>query len=130
AKNHPDYGLKWQEAQEVGTEELLTQVASGDIDCTLADSNIVAINRRYYPSLLVMFKVGEAQHLAWPMPKGSDKLRAAAFKWFEGFRQSGKLAAIKAQYYGYLGKWDYVDKKSLVDRINSVYPKYKALFAE
>src|SRR5690606_32619903 len=36
----------------------------------------------------------------------------------------------KAQYYGYLGKWDYVDKKSLVDRINSVYPKYKALFAE
>lgn len=130
AKNHPDYGLKWQEAQEVSTEELLAQVADGDIDCTLADSNIVAINRRYYPSLLVMFKVGEAQHLAWPMPKGSDKLRAAAFKWFEGFRKSGKLEAIKAQYYGFLGKWDYVDKQTLVARIQKVYPKYDALFAE
>lgn len=130
AKQQPALKLHWQTVEDTSTEELLGQVASGDIGCTLADSNIVKINRRYYPSLLVMFKVGEAQHLAWPMPKGSDKLRAAAFKWFEGFRKAGKLNAIKAQYYGFLGKWDFVDKQSLVQRINKVYPKYEPLFAE
>lgn len=129
AKQHPDYNLQWQTA-DVGTEILLHRVAEGIIGCTVADSNIVAINRRYYPSLLVMFSLTPAQHLAWPMPKGANKLSAAATKWLAQAKKSGKYAEIKNRYYGYLDQWDFVDKNTLVKRIKTVYPKYDALFTE
>lgn len=129
-KQYPDMGLHWTAAKGVGTEELLAKVAAGKIDCTIADSNIVAINRRYFPSLLVMFKLGKPQTLAWPMPKGATKLAAAANKWLAHYKKSGKLADLKSRYYGFIGNWDYVDKRTLVDAIDTTYPKYRKFFIE
>lgn len=130
AKKNPDMGLHWKAAEGVGTEELLAKVAAGKIDCTIADSNIVAINRRYFPSLLVMFKLGKPQQLAWPMPQGATKLAAAADKWMASYKKAGKLADLKSRYYGFIGSWNYVDKRALVDAIDAIYPKYRAIFIE
>ena len=64
--------LNWQENAEVESEELLSDVWENKIDYTVADSNEVALNRRFYPELRVGFNLSEPQHLAWAFPKGSD----------------------------------------------------------
>lgn len=128
AKQHPDLDIRWQDIENTSTEQLLAEVANYQYDCTLADSNIVAINRRYHPDLLVMFNISDKQPFAWPMPKGSDKLRQAAIDWFGEYQKSGKLDALVERYYGFLSKWDYVDKSTLIKRIDSVYPAFDPYF--
>ena len=41
--------LSWKETSTEDTEQLLRSVWQREIDCTVADSNIVDINRRYFP---------------------------------------------------------------------------------
>ncbi|MDB2562978.1 transporter substrate-binding domain-containing protein, partial [Sulfurimonas sp.] len=43
------------------TEELLQQVSKNTIDCTLADSNIYALNLRYYPEMEMAFTISERE---------------------------------------------------------------------
>lgn len=125
-EKHPE--LAWEEVPDVGTERLLHRVWKEEIDCTIADSNIVDINRRYYPELLVMFDLGAPQELAWPLPQGAEALRGAIASWLAGFRESGRLAAVWERYYGFIGKFDYLDKKRLVERIDQRYGHYDHLF--
>lgn len=120
--------LSWRAVEDVGTEQLLRRVWKEDVDCTIADSNIVDINRRYYPELLVMFDLGAPQELAWPLPKGSGALREAIASWLAGFRESGRLAKVHERYYGFITQFDFLDKKRLVERIDERYRHYDHLF--
>ncbi len=130
AAQQPDLKLKWQAVPDVGTEALLERVANYAAGCTIADSNIVKINRRYYPSLLVMFNLTSAQPLAWPMPKTAKDLQAATAKWLKQYRKSGQLAALKNHYYGFIPKWNYVDKHALVSTIKNEYGRFDDYFTQ
>lgn len=122
--------LHWQATGELDTEQLLHEVWRRNIDCTVADSNIVKINRRYYPSLLVMFDLTEQQSLAWPMPSGAEALAAAVENWLQDYRQSGALASVMERYYGFIAQFDFVDKQKLRKRLESRYSEYEHLFVE
>jgi len=123
---HPD--IAWKTNAKLGTEQLLGQVWKQKIDCTVADSNIVDINRRYYPEILVMFDLSAAQELAWAMPQGSTDLAQAAKSWFADYKKSGKYAAMHTRYFGYIPEFDFVDKRTLVGRIDDRYDDYDHLF--
>lgn len=125
-QEHP--ALVWQTNAKQGTEQLLHQVWKKKIDCTVADSNIVDINQRYYPQLKVMFELSEPEPLAWAMGKQSHTLHSAVNDWFENYKSSGDLAAMHARYYGYIPEFDYVEKSKLVERIDERYSKYDHLF--
>jgi len=127
-KKHPK--LAWKTSGDVGTETLLRRAWKGKIDCTVADSNIVAINRRYFPSLKVPFALTKPESLAWAMPPKAGALDDAVHKWFRKYRAAGKLAAMKNRYYGYVPKFDFVDNRALVRSINSRLDKYDQLFVE
>ncbi|NII09572.1 membrane-bound lytic murein transglycosylase MltF [Oleiagrimonas sp. C23AA] len=125
-RQHP--ALAWTAVKGVGTESLLRQVWKGQLDCTVADSDIVAINRRYFPNLKVAFALSPAQPLAWVMPKGSDELSQAIADWMESAKGRTQLAAIDRQYYSPYKVFDYVDIRTYVRRIDKRYPDYRALF--
>lgn len=120
--------LAWRAVEDIGTEQLLHRVWEEKIDCTVADSNIVDINRRYYPELLVMFDLGESQELAWLLPKGAEALNERLSSWLVSFRESGRMAALRERYYGFITQFDYLDKKRLVERIDERYRHYDHLF--
>ena len=44
-------GLKWESIQEAGMEDMLLAVSEGEIDATLVDSNILSINKQFYPGV-------------------------------------------------------------------------------
>lgn len=121
-KSHP--GLRWKTATDEGTEELLRDVWKGTIDCTVADSDIFAVNRRYYPGIVAAFDLDAPQELAWVVPKGSSQLRAAMRRWLAGYRAAGDLKRVMQRYYAPARIFDYVDTRAFVRKIGRVYPRY------
>lgn len=123
---HPD--LTWDIGEDIDTEDLLEKVWLRKIDCTIADSNIVAINRRYYPELKVSFDIGKPEHIAWMLPPEADALESEINHWFEELEEQGKLKALMDRYYGFVDTFDYVDTRKFVKRIHTVLPRYRNHF--
>jgi len=120
--------LSWKTVPDVGTETLLRRVWAGKVDCTVADSDIVAINRRYFPNLKIAFDLSGPQALAWVLPSKAGRLRAAVRRWFAHYRADGDLADLMDRYYAHARVFDYVDMRTYVRRIKSRYPRYRKLF--
>lgn len=112
------------------TEELLEQVSLGKIDCTIADSNIYALNLRYYPEMEMAFTISEREQLAWVFPTESRKLEIDMYSWLNEFNQKGKMAELKDHYYSNVHYFDYYDYKMLYKRIKNRLPKYKKFFVD
>ncbi len=127
-QEYPD--LRWREDESLNTEALLEKVWKKELECTIADSNIVAVNRRYLPELSVRFDLGEPQSLAWMLPADATRLRERIRQWFRRLRDKGELAALEEKYYGHIEAFDYVDTRTLTRRIKRVLPKYRPLFEE
>lgn len=121
-------GLRWQADPEADTEELLERVWRRELDCTVADSNIVAINRRYYPELTVAFSLTEAEPQAWVVADHARALLPALDDWFARIRADGTLTAIDERYYGHVADFDYVDVRVFLRRIQDRLPRFRALF--
>jgi len=113
---------------EYSTEELLEQVASHHIDCTIADAHIYSLNLRYFTNLALAFSIGERAQLAWVLAKNSKELEIDMYAWLNTFNQSGKMASLKDHYYSYILFFDYYDTKVFYKRIRSRLYKYKKYF--
>jgi membrane-bound lytic murein transglycosylase F len=120
--------IEWHIDHEADTETLLEQVWLKKIDCTISDSNIMAINRRYYPELKVRFDMGESEQLAWALPLEASGLQSKIEEWFEHYKEAGKLEALLEKHYGFIEVFDYVDTRKFVRRIHKVLPRYRKEF--
>ena len=122
--------LTWRIDEQLNTENLLEEVWRKRIDCTIGDSNIVAINRRYYPELSVRFDISDPEILAWVLPKKAEGLQAAIHDWFEDIEDDGTLHQLVDKYYGFIEVFDYVDIRAFKRRIHSRLPKYQTYFQQ
>ena len=123
---HP--GLNWEALKGLESEQLLERVWSGKLDCTVASSNIISINRRYFPELVVALPLGQPQHLAWALPKGESDLKEAVDQWFKKFKREGKLDALLERYYGFADYFDYVDVQVFKRRVREKLPYFRPMF--
>jgi len=128
AELYPQMKIKYDENES--TESLLKMVWAKKIDCTVADSNIFAVNQRYYPELSMAFAVSERKHLAWVLREGDDSLKDDLYKWINRCEQAGKMAELRDFYYSYLNIFDYYDTKVFHKRMKSRLPKYEKYFKE
>ncbi len=122
--------LSWDETGSDSAEQILRQVWEKQVDCTVADSNVIAVNRRYLPELVVAFPVSEEQPLAWVLPTNAPELAKAVQQWFERAEKEGVLARLHERYYGHVEIFDYVDLSRFVRRIDSRLPSYRTLFRQ
>ena len=115
---------------EYSTEELLLKVAKHEIDCTIAASNIYAINLRYFTEIALAFAVSGREQLAWVLPPDAKELESSMYTWLNGFNQSGKMAQLKDHYYSYVLFFDYYNTKMFYKRMKTRLPKYQKYFEE
>jgi len=120
--------LEWVSHAEYDTEQLLQMVWQREIDCTIADSNIVSINRRYYPELIVAFTFEESQPLAWILSDDVRYLQNDIKKWLSLIKSNGELSIIMDRYFGHVTVFDYVDMRKFKRRIVKRLPKFKKHF--
>jgi len=123
---HP--GIDWIETDDE-VEDLLIGVWEGLVELTVADSNIVALNRQYYPELQIALDLNEPQHLAWAFRNdGDDSLYRAASDFLQRARKDGTLAYLIERYYGPSLRFNYFNTATYIDRIDDTLPRYRHLF--
>lgn len=122
--------LAWESIPGVSQELLLEMVWRGELDCTVADSNVVAKNRRFYPDLVVVLPLTDLQELVWLLPKGAKELSRALDEWFAVFEESGGLSTLTTRYYAHVEVFDYVDIVRFAQSVEERLPQYRPLFEE
>lgn len=126
-KDHPQ--LQWQESESEDADELLQQVEDGKIPYTLVDSNLLAVNQRFFPNLTVAFKVKEQQPVAWLLSnKADDSFWAVLIEFFGQNYQSGDLLSLEDKYFGHIRRFDYVATLDYIKAIEKDLPRYQSMF--
>lgn len=81
------------------TEDIIRDVAEGKIDYTVADHNIAALNKMYYPNLDISVDVSLLQRIAWAVRKNSPELQDAVSQWVVEARGSERYNVIYKKYF-------------------------------
>jgi membrane-bound lytic murein transglycosylase F len=124
---YPD--LDWVENPELESDELLYLVWQQVVDYTIADSNEVALNRRFYPELSVAFDMSAPQELAWAFSRQEDSsLYTVASAFIDRMRESGELKILQERYYGHVERFDYVGTRTYMKHILTRLPEYRENF--
>lgn len=124
---HPN--LKFTIDKNANSEELLFRVANKELDYTIADSNLVKLNQRYYPSLRVGFDLGDTSHLAWAFPlQGGSSLYDTAAVFLADFKDSGTMKRIVDRYFGHITRIGFVGGKTFARQVEERLPTYRKDF--
>lgn len=120
--------LTWDETADAEAEELLLAVANGELDYTIANSDLVAINQRYYPNLRTAFAIADAQPLAWAFSaQRDDSLLEAAEDYLEQLGET-ELSRIRDRYFGHVEQVDSLGALTLATHVETRLPKYRPAF--
>jgi len=125
---HPD--MSWVVDNELNTEALLKQVAKKEIQCTISDSTLYSIERRYHTEIQKKYTLAKESELAWMLNKNNDELSGAIRNWFDQYKDNYDLSYMLEKYYGYVEIFDYVDTHKFLARVKTRLPKYKDFFID
>jgi peptidoglycan lytic transglycosylase F len=81
------------------SEELIKQVAKGQIDLTVADHSIAAVNAAYYPNIDINTILSLPQQIAWGVRTNSPNLLNAFNEWLDQIKQEPTFMVIYNRYY-------------------------------
>ncbi len=110
--------------EDLPTEELIQKVADGEIDFTVANSNIISINRRNFPGAVSAGSINDRLQLGWAVYPKSIALRDRMNEFFQAIKKSGEFDKIYQKYYGDNKDFDYVDLKAFHRRLKSRLSRY------
>jgi len=114
----------------IPTAELIQKVARGEVEVTIADSNVAMLNRRYFPKAVIRDVVSEKESLAWAIHPNADQLLEKINDFFVEIKENGKFHQIYDKYYTDIEQFDYVDLRAFHRRLQSRLPKYGAIIKD
>ncbi len=118
-------GLKLHLYDNSPTEEFLRRIHDGEIDITVADSNIIALNQRYYPGIRTAIPLTEEQGLGWAVRPEDPLLLKRINAFFRKIEKDNTYNRIYRRYYSGTDMFDYFDIMKFHERIDSRLPAYK-----
>lgn len=121
---HDGMDFEIKTVRDIQTEDLIRQVARGEIEITIADSNVAMLNRRYYPQTVVGAPINKKEYLAWAVSPESKGLLKKINQFFKKIKEDGTLDEIYERYYAAVDLFDYVDIRAYHRRLESRLPKY------
>ena len=83
----------------ISLEDLITQVANGTINYTLADNDLARLNKTYYSNLDINLAVSFDQRASWAVRKTSPLLSEAANQWHKNNATSPAYKASTKKYF-------------------------------
>lgn len=85
---------------ELTVDELIKQVADGDIEFTICDSHVASVNKKYYRNIDIETTLGSySQNLAWAVPLGSDSLLVEINSWLKSYKKSKEFYYVYNKYF-------------------------------
>ncbi|XGA80575.1 membrane-bound lytic murein transglycosylase MltF [Halomonas sp. CH40] len=117
-------GISYEQDDQRTTELLLSAVAEKALDCTVADSNIVQVVRRHFPSLEIALELSAQHELGWYLPQEQAALAKSSQAWMASEQGKQAIDAMQNHYYAYISEFDFVDLRALNQRIDERLPAY------
>ena len=84
---------------ELTIEDLIEQVAKGEIDYTISDENIALLNEASYNNIDVRTDISLSQRIAWGVKKNSSELRDTINYWLDSIKSTEYFAVTYNRYY-------------------------------
>ena len=85
---------------ERSIDELISDVANGDIEFTVCDSHVAKINKKYHKNIDVETQLGSySQNLAWAFPLSYDSLVLACNQWLKDYKKSKEFYYVYDKYF-------------------------------
>jgi len=106
-------------------DQLIQRVVRGEIDFTIANSNIALMIRRYYPSAAVRPLSRDTIPLGWAARRDARHLLEKINEFFRSMIQTGRLEDIYEKYHWNIGDFDYIYLKTFHDRTRIRLPRYR-----
>jgi len=123
----PDLQIEIQKNED--QESLLRQVANKEIKFAVVDSTTLAQKQRYYPELAKAFTLSEQLPVSWLINRDRDNtLYSALIEFMGNARQDQTITKLQEKYFGHVERFDFVDTKIFLNRIKTIFPKYKDIF--
>ena len=123
--------LRWESRREQIAADLLAEVAAGDLGCTVANEEQLALARNYHPRLDAAFDIAVPSRLAWGFALDSEPdLLVEAQKFLTLSKQDGTLRRLLDRYYGHNERLGPVDAVAFITKTRTVLPRYRHLFEE
>jgi membrane-bound lytic murein transglycosylase F len=83
----------------LATDDIIKKVVDGEIRYTVADHNIAAINKAYYPILDINTEISFSQRIAWAVRKNAPELLKNMNEWIQGFKKETDYYVIYNKYF-------------------------------
>jgi membrane-bound lytic murein transglycosylase F len=120
---------------ENSVEQLLSDVASKRVGCTIADEHVFALYRRYQPSLEARFTIGRTVPLAWVLAGGHGWRNVSLHRdmehWWKQSETSDLIEQLQIRYFEVAEtEFDYVDLSRLRRAIRHKLPGFRQAFEE
>lgn len=87
------------DADSITVEDLMMQVAKGEIDYTVADNDLARLNKTYYPNLNITLQISFDQRSSWAVRTTSPLLAEAATAWHLKNKSSPTIKASQKRYF-------------------------------
>jgi membrane-bound lytic murein transglycosylase F len=84
---------------ELTIEDLIEQVAKGEIDYTISDENIALLNEASHDNIDVKTDISLSQRIAWGVKKNSTELRDTINYWLDSIKSTKYFAVTYNRYY-------------------------------
>jgi membrane-bound lytic murein transglycosylase F len=114
-------------SDSITIEDLITQVAEGRIDYTVADNDEAMLNKTYYENLDVSLAVSFDQRSSWVVRKDCPLLAAMATRWHKENMSSAEHEASMKRYFEIskqLMPGHYLFKKNRLSPYDQLFKRY------
>ena len=125
------YGVEWETREDASIEDLLEAVSDEEIDFTIVDSNILDLNRRYFPAVRPAFEIESRQTLAWAARLGDDDTLVQKMREFFALpRTETALTRLQQRYFSHVQEYEPVGTFTFMDQMRQRLPEIRPLFEQ
>ena len=125
------YGVEWIEYPDASIEDLLEAISNEELDYTILDSNILDLNRRYFPAVRPAFEIGPAQPLAWATRLSDDDTLVQAMRqYFAQAATAPLIGDLRERYYSHVENYEPVGTFNFMQQMRERLPGIRGLFEE
>ena len=130
-QQEPNTDLNWQTHTDFDAAELLSFVASKEVNYTITDSLLLNKTKLAIPELKEVDTLAEKLERRWLLQANQDDaLLGALLEYFGTVHASGQLDILQDKYFSHIAKIDYVDIREFIKSVETTLPKYRHWFSQ
>jgi len=117
-------GLNWTVHEQSSIEDLFDLIAREELDYTIVDSNILELNRRFFPNIRPAFKLDQDEELAWATVRDDDDTLAQKMReFFAQASDSGLLTEVRQRHYDHVESFEPVGTITFMQQVRRRLPE-------